>query len=120
MFNAPETKEALKQTLWSLPERFVKSITFDNGSENAKHMEIRNRYQLKTYFCDPYSSWQKGGVENSNGLLREYLKRKTNLDEIDDKTLYEIQERLNNRPRKCLQYQTPNEILRINFNALNS
>lgn len=118
--SAQITNEAISISIESLPEGSFKTITFDNGTENAKHMEIRDQYQLKTYFCDPYSSWQKGGVENTNKLLRQYLKRKTNLDEITDNMLYEIQEKLNNRPRKSLQYETPNEILEIHFSALNS
>lgn len=117
---AETTNEAITQSIESLPIGSFKTITFDNGTENAYHTKVRDEYQLKTYFCDPYSPWQKGGVENSNGLLREYLKRKINLDEISDQALYDIQERLNNRPRKCLQYLTPNEILKIHFSALNS
>lgn len=117
---AEETNDAIQNSIESLPNGSFKTITFDNGTENTKHMEIRDQYKLQTYFCDPYSSWQKGGVENTNKLLREYLKRKINLDEITDNMLYEIQEKINNRPRKCLQYETPNEILKIHFGALNS
>jgi len=110
-FNAPETKEALKQTIESLPDQFVKSITFDNGGEGAKHAELRTEYGLHTYFCDTYSAWQKGGVENMNGLLRQYLPRKTDLAQVTREQIYEIQEKLNNRPRKKLNYLTPNELL---------
>lgn len=110
-FNAPETKEALRQTIESLPDQFVKSITFDNGGEGAKHHELRKEYGLHTYFCDTYAAWQKGGVENMNGLLRQYLPRKTDLTQISREQIYEIQEKLNNRPRKKLNYQTPNELL---------
>lgn len=110
-FNAPETKEALKQTIWSLPDNFVKSLTFDNGGEGARHNELKREFNLKTYFCDAYAPWQKGGVENMNSRLRQYLSRKINLENITDHQLYEIQERLNNRPRKGLNYKTPNEKL---------
>lgn len=110
-FSATETKEALKQTIESLPDQFVRSITFDNGTEGAKHGEIRKEYGLHTYFCDTYAAWQKGGVENMNGLLRQYLPRRTNLEHVTREQLYEIQEKLNNRPRKKLNYQTPNEKL---------
>lgn len=110
-FNATETKEALKQTIESLPDQFVQSITFDNGTEGAKHTEIRKEYEVATYFCDTYAAWQKGGVENVNGLLRQYLPRKTNLEHVTREQLHEIQERLNNRPRKKLNYRTPNELL---------
>jgi len=121
-FNAPETKEALKQTIWSLPDNFVKSITFDNGGEGAKHHEIKKEFNIKTYFCDAYAAWQKGGVENANSRLRQYLPRKTNLENITDDQIYEIQERLNDRPRKGLNYKTPNEKLTefIQSGALNS
>lgn len=110
-FGAEETKEALSQTILSVPDNFTKSITFDNGSEAAKHQELQKEYNLKTYFCDPYASWQKGGVENMNGLLRQYLPKKLNLEQVTDDRLQAIQERLNNRPRKGLNYQTPNEKL---------
>lgn len=110
-FDAEETKEALKQTIWSLPDNFVKSLTFDNGGEGAKHCELKREYNLQTYFCDTYAAWQKGGVENMNSRLRQYLPRKINLENITDDQLYEIQERLNDRPRKGLNYKTPNEKL---------
>jgi IS30 family transposase len=117
---AETTNDAIAKSIESLPEGSFETITFDNGKENASHMKIRDEFGLKTYFCDTYSAWQKGGVENSNMLLREYLTRKTNLDEVTDKEIAEIQEKLNNRPRKCLQYLTPNEILKIQISALNS
>ncbi len=110
-FSAIETKEALSQTILSLPDNFAKSITFDNGTEGAKHNEIKKEYNIRTYFCDTYAAWQKGGVENANGLLREYLPRKLNLEDVVDDQIYTIQEQLNNRPRKKLNYQTPNEKL---------
>lgn len=117
---AETTNEAIGKSVESLPVGSFLSITYDNGKENAKHMQVRDEHNLKTYFCDAYSPWQKGGVENTNKLLREYLTRKTNLDEITDRELYDIQEKLNNRPRKCLQYLSPNEMLKIHFGALNS
>ncbi len=117
-FNAEETKDALCQTIFSLPENFTKSITFDNGGEAAKHTEVKRKFCLKTYFCDPYASWQKGGVENMNGLLREYLPRKLNLEKVTNDQLFEIQERLNNRPRKSLNYQTPNEKIQSYINKV--
>lgn len=110
-FGAEETLEALKQTVESLPDKLVKSITFDNGTEGAKHYQLKKYYDIQTYFCDTYAAWQKGGVENMNKLLRQYLPRKTDLLMITDKQIYEIQELLNNRPRKGLNYQTPNEKL---------
>lgn len=108
---AEETNNALIKTIESLPEHMFKTITFDNGSEGAKHVELRNMFGIQTYHCDPFSSWQKGGVENVNKLIRQYLPRKTNMHEVTDEQIYQIQERLNNRPRKGLNYLTPNEVI---------
>lgn len=108
---AEETKFALIKTVESLPSEMFKTITFDNGGEGARHMEIKNEYGIETYFCDPFASWQKGGVENANKLIRYYLPRNTDLSKLTDRDIYEIQEKLNNRPRKCLNYKSPNEVI---------
>jgi len=72
---------------------------------------LRLDYHIDTYHCDPYASWQKGGVENLNGLIRQYLPRGTDLSQISHHQIYVIQEKLNNRPRKNLGYKSPNECL---------
>ena len=97
---------ALRDSIDSLPNLWL-TITRDNGTENVLHHETK----IPSYFCDPYCSWQKGGVENLNGLIREYFPKKSNLDLISDEEIDLIQEKLNNRPRKCLNYLTPNEVL---------
>ena len=104
-----ETKYALVR---AIEEEYasVKTITFDNGSENVLYTEIRDTYQISTHFCDPYCSWQKGLVENINGLIRQYLPRHINMNKITQDQIYEIQEKLNNRPRKSLGYKTPNQV----------
>jgi transposase, IS30 family len=104
--SALASEEALQDSIDSLPRTFWLSITRDNGTENALHHET----EVPSYFCDPYSSWQKGGVENLNGLIREYLPKKLNLDTVSDREVYEIQEKLNDRPRKANNYLTPNEV----------
>lgn len=109
---ADDTTEAIRTTVESLPQQFSRTFTFDNGSENFKHTSIKKEYRVKTYFTDPYSSWQKGGVENMNGLIRQYLPRNTNLDMLDDIFIKEIEDKLNNRPRKTLGYRTPYEIIK--------
>lgn len=109
---AKEKEDALIQTFEDLPVELQKSMTFDNGKENVKHTIIKRNYQMETYFCDSYASWQKGGVENMNGLIRQYLPRKTNLNNVSTIQLYQIQELLNNRPRKALNYLSPNEIIK--------
>ena len=109
--SAEETKYALIKTVESLPLELFKTITFDNGGEGARHVEIKKEYGIETYFCDPFASWQKGGVENANKLIRHYLPRDTDLSKLTDRDIYDIQEKLNDRPRRCLGYQTPNEVI---------
>lgn len=114
--SAAETKEALTQSIESLPPELWQSVTFDNGGEAAEHTRIREEYGIKTFFCDAYKSWQKGGVENCIGLIRQYLPKRTELDIIPPGAIYEIQEKLNNRPRKKLGYLTPNEVIQHYLN----
>lgn len=109
--SAEETERAVSETAESVPREIFKTMTWDNGKEGVCHVKIRNTFEIETYFCDAYASWQKGGVENLNGLIREYLPRDTDLSTITDEQVYQIQERLNNRPRKKLGYLTPNEAL---------
>lgn len=118
--SAEETEMAIRHSVESLPASLWKSITFDNGGEGACHVRLRRTYALDTYFCDPYASWQKGGVENLNGLIRQYLPRTTTLATITEDTIRAIQERLNNRPRKKLHWKTPNEMINEQSGALNS
>lgn len=114
---AEETEQAITKSIETLPNYLWQSITFDNGPEGAYHHKIRDNFNLETYFCDPYKSWQKGGVENTIGLIRQYLPKRIKLDEIDEQTLYRIQELLNNRPRKSLNYLTPNEVINSQING---
>lgn len=111
---AEETKSAIETAVNEFNElggeKQVQSITFDNGTENVKHVFLRDAFGIRTYFCDAYASWQKGLVENTNGLIRQYLPRHTNMSKITDEQIREIQEKLNNRPRKSLGYRTPNHV----------
>jgi transposase, IS30 family len=108
---AQETNEALLKTKESLPEDFMKSITFDNGSETAWHHEMRYNHNIDTYHCDPYASWQKGGVENMNGLIRQYIPKGAKISEYTDAEIKQIEIKLNHRPRKSLNYKSPNQVL---------
>ena len=110
---AEETKEALVRTVDSVPDIYIQSITFDNGTENVKHMEVKKMFSIDTYFCDPYCSWQKGLVENTNMLIRQYLPLHTPIDKLTDDQIQKIEDKLNNRPRKSLNYLTPNETFQI-------
>jgi len=110
--SADETLKALIKTGYSVGPDLFKSITFDNGTEGSRHYETRDIFGSKTYFCDSFKSWQKGGVENMNKLIRQYLPRTVDLENISNNDIYLIQERINNRPRKKLNYLTPNEIFK--------
>lgn len=106
---AQSTREAIEDSLELLPQSWRRTMTFDNGTENTEHPKLR-ALGLETYFCDPYSAWQKGGVENANNLIRQYIPKKADLTQYTDRDICRIQECLNNRPRKKLNYRTPNEI----------
>ena len=108
---AGETLKALIEFFKSLPKGLVKTITFDNGTEFARHMELAELIGAKTYFCEPYASWQKGGIENINGRLRRDLPRSTNLKAISDKDFEQISLNHNLTPRKCLNGRSPIEAL---------
>ena len=102
-----DTLEAQKQIFTKLP---AKTITMDNGLEFAKHEEL-NKLSIKTYFADPYCSGQRGTNENTNGLIRRYLPKKTNFENLDQDELNDIVFEINNRPKKVLKFSTPFEEL---------
>ncbi len=85
------------------------SLTYDNGIENKYHQKL----EIPSYFCDPYSSWQKGGVENANKMIRRYISKKANLAKISQEYLDEIILKINNKPRKILGYCSSLEVARI-------
>ena len=108
-----KSAEATEGVLRNLIESsLVSTLTLDRGTEGGNHWKLRLDYGIDTYHCDAYSSWQKGGVENLNGLIRQYLPRGIDLSQISDHQIYVIQEKLNDRPRKLLDYRTPNECYR--------
>lgn len=96
----------LDEILALFPEALRQTITFDNGTEFARHW----RLDLKTFFCDPHSPWQKGGIENAIGRMRRSLPRKTDLNTIHTRQLNQLICAYNNTPRKCLDFQTPVEL----------
>ena len=87
--------------------RAVKTITTDNGPEFADHEYISTRLGAKVYFADPYSSWQKGLIENTNMLIRQYIPRDDNFSKLTDEQVAEIQYKINRRPRKKLDFRIP-------------
>jgi IS30 family transposase len=102
--------KAIHSLLAPLPKELRQSITFDNGTEFAQHQVLRESLGIKTYFCDPYKPWQKGGVENAIGRLRRRLPRKTDLTTVSSKQLQQLATLYNHTPRKCLGWHTPAEV----------
>lgn len=87
-----------------------KTLTLDNGSENAGFNELEKRLNIDTYFCDPYCSWQRGSVENINGILRRFFPKKTDFKKVSAQQIQYVQDWFNNRPMKVLAFKTPNEV----------
>jgi transposase, IS30 family len=104
------TKDNLIKKLGSLPQHLRKSITYDNGSENYHHEQVNTAINTKSYFCQPYHSWEKGAVEQVNGLIRRFIPKKTDLALFSQEQLDHIEHLLNHRPRKCLNFKTPQEV----------
>ncbi len=106
---AEEVAQAVLGLLSSLSES-VHTITSDNGKEFAKHEMIAKGLQADFYFAHPYSSWERGANENMNGLIRQYFPKDTDFTTVTDAEVAQVMKKLNHRPRKCLDYQTPLEV----------
>jgi IS30 family transposase len=98
---------ALSRHVRKLPASLRRSLTWDRGLEMAKHKSFTVATNVKVYFCDPQSPWQRGSNENTNGLLRQYFPRKTDLYGYSQSDLDKVALRLNQRPRKTLGFETP-------------
>ncbi|WP_373277795.1 IS30 family transposase [Segatella baroniae] len=90
-------------------KKHVHTITTDNGPEFAAHQEITKALGVRVYFADPYSSWQKGAIENANKLIRQYISKNANFDDYTDKRIMKIQKKINARPRQKLNFDTPKQ-----------
>jgi len=99
------TVDGFKQMLSPYHE-IIETMTLDNGVENPRYEELN----IPTYFCHPYSSWEKGGIENDFKRLRRWIPKKASLSNYTDRDISVIMERMNNTPRKCLNWKTPNEV----------
>lgn len=105
------TQLAITSRLSTWNPEWLKSITYDNGGENSRHEDVNQMLGTQSYFCEPYHSWEKGSVEQVNMLIRRYVPKGSDLAKLTDEQILFIETQLNNRPRKCLDYQTPLEAL---------
>ncbi len=106
--SSAETMKAIVTVLHGLK---VSSITYDNGLEFAMHGLVNELLECESYFCKPYRSWEKGGVENYNGLVRQYFPKGHDFATITPQRLLEVEEEINHRPRNILAYQSPSDLL---------
>ncbi len=107
---AAEVTAATRQILQPLPPHVRRTLTVDNGSEWAAFRTLQKTLGLQVYFAAPYAAWERGTNENTNGLLRDYFPKRTDLSTITARQLAQVVKALNNRPRKCLAYRTPAEV----------
>ena len=108
-YTAESVENTIIRLMESLPRRNY-TLTVDNGKEFAGHKSVADTLQIKVYFAEPYSAWQRGLNENTNGLIRQYVPKGTDVRGLTKKQIQYIVDRLNNRPRKALGYLTPNEV----------
>jgi IS30 family transposase len=101
--------KALIKNARTLPQELYKSLTWDRGTEMAGHKSFTLATDIKVYFCDPHSPWQRGSNENTNGLLRQYFPKGTDISGYSQAQLNAVARKLNERPRKTLNYETPAE-----------
>jgi IS30 family transposase len=106
---AEAVRDAIAAAIATLPDQLRRSLTWDQGSEMAQHAQLRIDTGLEIYFCDPRSPWQRGSNENTNGLVRQYLPKRTDLKPHTQAHLDAIALELNGRPRKTLEFMTPSQ-----------
>jgi IS30 family transposase len=108
--DATSARQGFTKKLRHVPALLRKTLTYDRGKEMAEHAHLAQRLSIQVFFADPYSPWQRGTNENTNGLLRQYLPKGTDLSGYTQRELNAIAHRLNTRPRKCLNFATPLEV----------
>ena len=107
---AAHSSRAVIRRLRTQPKEARRSITYDNGSENYYHQDVNRALKTNSFFCNPYHSWEKGSVENTIGLIRRFIPKKSDFQRIPSSDIGHIEKLLNNRPKKCLNFKTPEEV----------
>jgi IS30 family transposase len=105
------TMRVAKRRMKDLPPSLRRSVTFDNGKEFAEHQKLTRSLGLDVYFTDAYASWQRGTNENTNGLLRQYFPKGTDFTQVSHRQVARVEQLINERPRRRLDYRSPAEIL---------
>lgn len=107
-----KNQSAVERTIKAVSDELpMQTVTSDQGVEFACYKRVKDEYDINFYVCNPHSPWQKGSIENLNGLIREFFPKGTNFRDIPESELQRVMELLNNRPRKCLDWKTPAEVL---------
>ncbi len=107
--SADSSRRALYSLLSPIPAHLRRSITYDNGLENVEHNVLNKDLGMRSWFCEPYHSWEKGQVENTNGLIRRFIPKRSRIDDLPDDKIIEVENWINDRPKKVLAFRTPNE-----------
>ena len=118
--DAESVLEGFTQRMRTLPPAVRSTLTYDQGKEMARHRELAQRLNIRVYFADPHSPWQRPTNENTNGLLRQYLPKGTDFSGLSQRYLTNIATALNTRPRKCLGFRTPQEVMTEEIRGFNA
>ena len=118
--DAAAALDGFTKRLRTLPKSILRTLTYDQGKEMARHEELEHKVGIRVYFADPHSPWQRPTNENTNGLLRQYFPKGTDLSVYSQRHLTRVAEELNNRPRKSLGFRTPAKVMAQQIRQLNS
>ena len=119
-YGAIAMKDALQSTLESMPAGLLRSLTWDRGKELSADAQFTIDTGIAVYFADPHSPWQRGTNENTNGLLRQYFPKGTDLSRWSQEDIVAVQDAINSRPRKVLGWKTPAEVLDVQLRSLHN